>query len=555
MQRLVRRGAGLHAEERLANAAGLDLGLGGGTHVQQLEVHAQADAGQRVVAVQHHMLGVDLGHGVDGIKRHAFGLGAFWQAFHLHANVDTIGEEAARLEADQVGVVVTEGFVGVEREAGLEANLLAFQSCFDLGKQIIPAVQEFHGLGQFVDQLTLGVFESPAQGDNTGAGHLHGQDHRLGTMTGMIDIDVPTPLLGGLSPATFMRRHWHKKPLLVRGAVPPVSPVTPQDMARLAASEDVESRLVSAFEGRWRLRHGPIARLPARSKPGWTLLVQGLDQHVPAAREMLDAFRFVPEARLDDLMVSYASDGGGVGPHFDSYDVFLIQVAGQRRWRIGRQPDAQLKPNLPLRIIENFAPEAEFLLGPGDMLYLPPRWAHDGVAVGDGCMTASVGFRAGTQAELAAELLSRLEPARATAERRYADPGQPAVQAPGEVPAALQAFAREAVEAALAAPHALDQALGEWLTEPKPRVWFDAGGDWQPGQGIKLDRRSRMLFDARHVFLNGESYLSRGRDAQIMRKLANERCLSARELQRLSPGAQELVSQWAEAGWLHGEVA
>ena len=278
-------------------------------------------------------------------------------------------------------------------------------------------------------------------------------------MTGMIDIDVPTPLLAASAPLLSCAgigtksRCWYAVPC----------PRFAGDAAGHGASGGQRGRgipLVSAFEGRWRLRHGPIARLPARSKPGWTLLVQGLDQHVPAAREMLDAFRFVPEARLDDLMVSYASDGGGVGPHFDSYDVFLIQwwPAPLAHWR---QPDAQLKPNLPLRIIENFAPEAEFLLGPGDMLYLPPRWAHDGVAVGDGCMTASVGFRAGTQAELAAELLSRLEPARplpsggATPTR-----ASQRCKRRAKCRRALQAFAREAVEAALAAPQALDQALG-----------------------------------------------------------------------------------------------
>ena len=200
-----------------------------------------------------------------------------------------------------------------------------------------------------------------------------------------MQIALPTPMLAGLSPAQFMRKHWQKKPLLVRQAFADARPpATLKELATLAARDDVESRLVTAFDGDWKLRHGPIARLPAMSKPGWTLLVQGLDQHLPEARALLDLFRFVPDARLDDLMLSVASDGGGVGPHFDSYDVFLIQLAGRRRWRIGAQRDAVLRDGVPLKIIANFKPEQEFVLEPGDMLYLPPGWAHDGSAVGPG---------------------------------------------------------------------------------------------------------------------------------------------------------------------------
>jgi 50S ribosomal protein L16 3-hydroxylase len=369
----------------------------------------------------------------------------------------------------------------------------------------------------------------------------------------MWPIDSPTPLLGGLTPAQFMRRHWHKKPLLVRGAVPPTPPASFKQLAELAASDDVESRLVTAFDGKWTLRHGPIARLPARSKPGWTLLVQGLDQHLESARALLDRFRFGPDARLDDLMVSYASDGGGVGPHFDSYDVFLIQVAGQRRWRIGRQKDAVMRPGMPLKIIENFRPEQDFVLGPGDMLYLPPLWAHDGIAVGNDCMTASVGFRAATAHEMAAELLPRLFDELPAQSPRYADPRQPAVAEVAEVPAGLIEFAREAAARALREPRALERALGEWLTEPKPKVWFDEGQDLARGQGVRLDRRSRMLYDHAHVFINGESFRAGGKDARLMRQLANERALSARQVGQLSEGAFELLRQWSEDGWLQSD--
>ena len=160
----------------------------------------------------------------------------------------------------------------------------------------------------------------------------------------------------------------------------------------------------------WQLKHGPFARtaFPPFKQKRWTLLVQGVDLHLDAAHELLQRFRFVPDARLDDLMISWASDGGGVGPHFDSYDVFLLQASGQRHWRIGRQKDLSLEPNVPLKILSNFEPEEEHLLNPGDMLYLPPRWAHDGVAVGDDCMTYSVGFRVPQRGGLAGELLQRM---------------------------------------------------------------------------------------------------------------------------------------------------
>ncbi|MES1161443.1 MAG: cupin domain-containing protein, partial [Rhizobacter sp.] len=224
-----------------------------------------------------------------------------------------------------------------------------------------------------------------------------------------IPTHLPTPLLGGLSPQVFMRHHWQKKPLLVRQALPMTSSfVGRAELFALAAREGVESRLVTHRAGRWSLRHGPLPRraLPPLAQREWTLLVQGLDLHLDSARALLERFRFVPDARLDDVMVSYASDGGGVGPHVDSYDVFLLQIHGVRRWRIGRVKRPQLQPGVPLKILGNFVAQDEWRLEPGDMLYLPPGWAHDGVAEGE-CMTASIGFRAPGGDELARELLQR----------------------------------------------------------------------------------------------------------------------------------------------------
>lgn len=365
--------------------------------------------------------------------------------------------------------------------------------------------------------------------------------------------DAPSTLLGGLSPAQFMRRYWQKKPLLIRNAVPGFKPfLTRPQLFAMAADEAVESRLIVHQAQGWTLKHGPLARtaLPPIKQPRWTLLVQGVDLHVNAAHELLQRFRFVPDARLDDLMISWASDGGGVGPHFDSYDVFLLQASGQRHWRIGRQKDLTLEEGVPLKILSHFEPEEEHLLNPGDMLYLPPRWAHDGVAVGDGCMTYSVGFRVPQRGGLAGELLQRMADDFEDA-TLYRDPSQPATATPAAMPPALEAFAVDALQRLLAERQSLACALGEVMTEPKPRVWFEEPeAGWVP-DALRLDRRTRMMYDERHVFINGESLRAGGADARLMRTLADERCLSAAQVQRASADALALLQDWFEAGWLH----
>ena len=371
-----------------------------------------------------------------------------------------------------------------------------------------------------------------------------------------MDIDLPVALLGGLSPRAFMRHHWQKKPLLVRQAVPAGAAVVSRaQVFELAASDVVESRLVVHREGRWTLRHGPFRRaaLPALKRAHWTLLVQGVDLHVDAARALLERFRFIPDARLDDVMVSYATDGGGVGPHVDSYDVFLLQTHGRRRWRVGRVRDPSLVPGVPLKILSAFKPQFEWLLEPGDMLYLPPGWGHDGVAEGE-CMTCSIGFRAPARDDLATGVLQRAldaaEPSKASP--LYRDARQAATDAPGLVPPALQAFATQAVARWLANEGALACSLGELLSEPKPGVVFEPASACTSSQrGVRLDRRSRMLYDDAFVFLNGESYRASGRDARVMRNLADQRTLTGRQLLALGGAARHLLDEWLLAGWLH----
>ena len=374
-----------------------------------------------------------------------------------------------------------------------------------------------------------------------------------------MDIQQALPLLGGITPQQFMRRHWQRKPLLIRQAIPGfVPPLDRAALFDLAAQDGVESRLVigASPEQGWKLRHGPFARraLPALKRPDWTLLVQGVDLHAEAVHALLNEFRFVPDARLDDVMVSYATPGGGVGPHFDSYDVFLLQAHGRRRWRIGRQKDLSLQPGMPLKILQHFSPEHSYDLAPGDMLYLPPGYAHDGVAL-DECMTYSIGFRAPGSGELAAEMLQRLgqDASELMPSQTYRDAGQVAVSAPGAIPEALTDFARAALEQALRDPMVLARNLGEHLTEPKPLVWFSEAVGATVAGAVRLDRRTRMMYDRQHVFINGESYLAGGRDARLMQSLADVRRLDARACAGASADAKALLQTWTEAGWIHGD--
>jgi 50S ribosomal protein L16 3-hydroxylase len=383
--------------------------------------------------------------------------------------------------------------------------------------------------------------------------------------------DVPTALLGNLSPSQFMRRYWQKKPLLIRQAIPNiVPPLSRDELFELADQDEVEARLITHFRNKWQLEHGPFApdELPSAKQRGWTLLVQGVDLHDDRARALLDRFRFVPDARLDDLMISYASDTGGVGPHFDSYDVFLLQVKGKRRWRISAQKDLTLQAGLPLKVLQNFEPEQEWELEPGDMLYLPPHIAHDGVAAGE-CMTCSIGFRAPSESELTAQFLYHLAERGEAAGKTgalYRDPRQAAVERPAELPAALV----ERVGAILAQVRWNEQDiasfLGTYLSEPKPSVVFDP--PQRPlnearfiaaasKQGLRLDRKTNLLYERRFFFVNGEEIAWSGAKKWLF-DLANHRSMSAKRFVTLSHDSPvtALLHEWYCAGWIQvGELA
>ncbi|MGF0337466.1 JmjC domain-containing protein [Ectopseudomonas toyotomiensis] len=283
--------------------------------------------------------------------------------------------------------------------------------------------------------------------------------------------DTPLQLLGGLTAREFLRDYWQKKPLLVRQAIPDFeSPISPDELAGLALEEEVESRLVIEHGERpWELQRGPFNEdtfqdLPERD---WTLLVQAVDQFVPEVAELLEDFKFLPKWRIDDLMISFAAPGGGVGPHFDNYDVFLLQAHGHRRWQIGQicDADSPLLPHADLKILAQFEPTDEWVLAPGDMLYLPPCLAHCGTAEDD-CMTYSVGFRAPSAAEVLThftDFLGQFLPD----EERYSD----ADIQPSEDPNQIQRDALERLKALLN-EHMSDERLlmtwfGQFMTEPK----------------------------------------------------------------------------------------
>lgn len=381
--------------------------------------------------------------------------------------------------------------------------------------------------------------------------------------------DEPSPLLGNRTPRQFMRRYWQKKPLLIRQAIPDIAaPLARDELFELADLDDVESRLITHFRKTWNLEHGPFApdELPSVKKREWTLLVQGANLHDDRAHALMNRFRFISYARLDDLMISYATDGGGVGPHFDSYDVFLLQVHGRRRWRIGAQRDLSLKPGLPLKVLQHFEPEEEWGLEPGDMLYLPPHIAHEGIAEGE-CMTASIGFRAPSEHELMAQFLyhfaERADEAAegARGKARYRDPAQEPVSNPGALPALLV----ERVGAILANVDCNEKDvaafLGSYLSEPKANVVFDPPermlneqrfAEQAKKTGVRLDRKTILLYDGRSYFVNGEAVPLTSKLKKWLPVLADSRCLEAKRFVTLTDDSAmtSLLHEWYRAGWL-----
>lgn len=365
--------------------------------------------------------------------------------------------------------------------------------------------------------------------------------------------------LKGFDTAEFLQEYWQKKPLLIRAPFNSWSnPVDPDELAGLACETDVESRLITQSAPEWELEHGPLPddRFERQGKDPWTLLVQAVDHHVPAVAALLDCFRFVPNWRVDDVMVSYAVDGGGVGAHFDHYDVFLVQGLGRRRWELGGLCDESdaLLPHSNLLLLADFRPTQEWILEPGDMLYVPPGIAHRGTAVGDDCMTYSIGFRAPSRAELIGNWAEDLA-ARLPDQDRYGDPGLTQQDNPGEIGAEAIAQLHRMVTEQVLDPASFRQWFGRYSTIPKnPDI------DWRPetpvqaddiahnveqGAGLVRNPASRFSFirdtpSSLLLFVDGECFACSGEEAVFAERICAKTRLAVGT--DASPSTLELIA-------------
>ncbi|WP_348749917.1 cupin domain-containing protein [Pseudomonas rhodesiae] len=358
--------------------------------------------------------------------------------------------------------------------------------------------------------------------------------------------DIPLQLLGGITAREFLRDYWQKKPLLIRQAIPDFeSPIDADELAGLALEEEVESRLVIEHGERpWELRRGPFAEdafstLPERE---WTLLVQAVDQFVPEVAELLEQFRFLPSWRIDDVMISFAAPGGSVGPHFDNYDVFLLQAQGKRNWKIGQMcsSESPLLQHADLRILAEFEESAEWVLEPGDMLYLPPRLAHYGIAEDD-CMTYSVGFRAPSAAEVLTHFTDFLAQY-LTDEERYTDADVQPVSDPHQI----QSDALDRLKSLLA-EHMSDERMlltwfGQFMTEPRyPELVAgeelgeeDFVASLQDGAILVRNPSARMAWsevdDDVLLFASGQSRYLPGKLRELLKMICSADALHAENL-------------------------
>ncbi|MBN8832021.1 MAG: cupin domain-containing protein [Sphingomonadales bacterium] len=311
----------------------------------------------------------------------------------------------------------------------------------------------------------------------------------------------------------FLRDYWQKRPLLIRNPWKAWrNPLEPDELAGLACEEGVESRLITRAGDRLTMESGPLpeSRFAELGSGPWTLLVQAVDHHVPEVAALIEPFRFVPDWRIDDVMVSYATDGGGVGPHFDQYDVFLVQGLGKRRWRVGPRCDADtpLLPHEDLRLIADFEATGDWILEPGDILYVPPCFAHDGVAVSDDCMTYSVGFRAPSRAELI-EGWSEHQADALAEDDRYADPDLTPQGNPGEITAASIDRLHAMVLEALSDRDGFARWFGLHASQPKY-----AEADWRPEEPIGEETVRALLAEGAPLCRNPASRFSFIRQAE-----------------------------------------
>ena len=368
-------------------------------------------------------------------------------------------------------------------------------------------------------------------------------------------MNKPLTLLNNLTPAQFLADYWQKKPLLIRQAIPNFKGLlSPNELAGLACEDDIQARIIKQIKDKWSVKQSPFdeadfAKLPPKD---WTLLVQNVNHYLPEAAHLLTQFNFIPHARLDDLMVSYAPTGGGVGAHVDSYDVFLLQGSGKRQWKISAQADLNIVEGAPLRILKHFETEQEWVLEAGDMLYLPPQIAHWGTSMSDDCMTYSIGFRAPKTQELMHEFLNFLQDNigqdNIDASGLYTDPNLSLQNHPAEISEEMVNKVSGMLQKITWDNSTVADFLGKYLTEPKPDVVFEAArksslATFSKQLSIKslcLDLKSQMLFANNQFYLNGERLAVATELRVYMRDLADKRYLdvTATALKHSSSGLQ-----------------
>lgn len=373
----------------------------------------------------------------------------------------------------------------------------------------------------------------------------------------------PTFPLGNISAETFLKEYWQKKPLLIRNAFPDFEPpVSANELAGLACEEQVESRLIKqeANGDGWSLMHGPLdeevfASLP---KSHWTLLVQAVDHWVPEANALLEQFRFIPSWRIDDLMISYAVKGGGVGPHYDNYDVFLIQASGKRRWEIGGTygEHSPRRDDTPVMILPEWEAEESYVLNPGDMLYLPPRLGHNGIAETNDCMTYSVGFRAPSHADILRNFTDFVGE-QLTSEMRYSDADLTLQASPGEITDDALGKVRAIFQRYLDEPGLLEDWFGQFMTEPKypelaegveennytvdqVRDYLAEGGLLMRSEGVRFAYRRKQVKNY-VLFVNGQACEVGAHEGEFVKAMCDEPAISQRHVH--SEDTLEIVTE------------
>jgi len=351
-------------------------------------------------------------------------------------------------------------------------------------------------------------------------------------------LDSKNHILGKISNDVFLKKYWQKKPLLIRDAIKNFkSPITEKDLFRIAQNENAISRLIEFKRGIWQVKYGPFKKLdlPKKINTPWTILVQNMNHHLPFAESFLNLFKFIPYARLDDLMVSFATKKGSVGPHFDSYDVFLFQAKGEREWKISEQKKFSLDKKSAIKIITNFKVKNTWVLKPGDLLYLPPNVGHWGVSQSDDCLTYSIGFRAPGTFEIQSKFLDFIQDNLITNKNDlYRDPNLNLQKNPAEINSNMIKKIQRIVNQLRWNTNSINNFIGQLLTEPIEGAVFETSKSMTAEvfiknlikKPLKLNPKTRMLFIKNNFFINGELIEADKKSIMYLKQLANDREIS-----------------------------